>query len=117
MSGHSFPSSSWMFASPPCKAGFVMFGFWVRSAPHGTPRITCGGGEGDTPNRAAGRTQTGLADPETVRRDECEAQAGPIMPQSGAEKVRYGQAGSCACQVAVGISILLSANRPWRCFR
>ena len=49
MSGHSFPSSSWMFASPPCKAGFVMFGFWVRSAPHGTPRITCGGGEGDTP--------------------------------------------------------------------
>jgi hypothetical protein len=54
----SSPSSSWMFASPPfAEAGFVMFGFWVRSAPHGTPRITCGGGEGNTPNRADERTQ------------------------------------------------------------
>jgi hypothetical protein len=37
----------------------AFLGFWVRSAPHGTPRITCGGGEGDTPNRADERTQTG----------------------------------------------------------
>jgi hypothetical protein len=32
---NSFPSSGWMFASPPCKAGFGMFGFWVG-------RLLCG---------------------------------------------------------------------------
>ena len=53
---HEFPSSGWMFASPPFpRRASAFLGFWVRSAPHGTPRIGAVVEQPATPRRVAPR--------------------------------------------------------------
>ena len=36
---NSSPSSGWMFRGPPLWRASAFLGFWVRAAPHDTPRI------------------------------------------------------------------------------